>query len=108
VIPGYVFTHDGERFLASGEVGRVATGKKSRERNLVVLRHLLFWREFLSPSDGVITIFPGSQKLIVSKDYADCLTEFGIEGDGLDLTPTVTEEDDLSIDELFDGDQEQV
>lgn len=107
VIPGYVFTHDGERFLASGEVGRVATGKKSRERNLVVLRHLFFWREFLSPSDGVITIFPGSQKLIVSKDYADCLTEFGIDGDGLDLTPTVTEEDDLSIDELFDGGQEQ-
>jgi uncharacterized protein DUF4365 len=103
VMPGYVFTHDGQKFLASEEVGRVATGKKSRERNLVVLRHLLFWREFLSPGDGVITVFPGSQKLIVSKDYVDCLTEFGIEGDGLDLTATVTEEDDLAIDELLDG-----
>ncbi len=107
IIPGYVFTHDGEKFLASGEVGRVATGKKSRERNVVVLRHLLFWREFLAPGDGVMTIFPGSQKLIVSKDYADTLTEFGIEGDGLDLTATVTEEDDLAIDELLEGNQDR-
>jgi hypothetical protein len=67
-----------------------------------------FWREFLAPGDGVITIFPGSQKLIVAKDYADCLTEFGIESDGLDLTATVTEEDDLAVDELFDGSGEQV
>ena len=51
---------------------------------------------------------PGSQKLIVAKDYADCLTEFGIESDGLDLTATVTEEDDLAVDELFDGSGEQV
>jgi hypothetical protein len=105
VIPGYVFTRDGERFLTAGEVGRVATGKKARERNLVVLRHLLFWRDFLSDGDGVITIFPGSQKLVVSKDYLECLTDFGIEGDGFDLGAAVAEEDDLDLDGLMDGER---
>jgi hypothetical protein len=101
VIPGYVFTRDGERFLTTGEVGRVTTGKKARERNLVVLRHLLFWRDFLSAGDGVLTIFPGSQKLVVSKDYLECLTDFGIEGDGFDLSSAVAEEDDLDLDQFL-------
>jgi hypothetical protein len=107
VIPGYVFTRDGETFLDASEVGRLATGKKARERNLVVLRHLLFWREFLSAGDGAITIFPGSQKLVVSKEFLDCLAAFGIEGDGLELSSGVPEEDDLEeIDQFFeDGDE---
>jgi hypothetical protein len=106
LIPGYVFTHDGETFLDASEVGRIATGKKARERNLVVLRHLLFWREFLSAGDGAITIFPGSQKLVVSKEFMDCLAAFGIEGDGLELSSGIPEEDDLEeIDQFFeDGD----
>ncbi len=103
VIPGYVFTHDGETFLDASEVGRVATGKKARERNLVVLRHLLFWREFLSAGNGAITIFPGSQKLVVSKEFLDCLAAFGIEGDGLELSSGIPEEDDLEeIDQFFE------
>lgn len=103
VIPGYVFTRDGERFLTTGEVGRVTTGKKTRERNLVVLRYLLFWRDFLSAGDRVLTIFPGSQKLVVSKDYLECLTDFGIEGDGFDLSSAVAEEDDLDLDQFLQG-----
>jgi hypothetical protein len=103
IIPGYVFTHDGETFLDASEVGRVATGKKARERNLVVLRHLLFWREFLSDGDGAITVFPGAQKLVVSKEFLDCLAAFGIDGDGLELTSGIPEEDDLEeIDEFFE------
>lgn len=52
IIPGYVFTEDGHKFLTAGEVGRVTTGKKARERNLVVLRTLMFWRDFLSGGDS--------------------------------------------------------
>lgn len=106
IIPGYVFTEDGYKFLTASEVGRVTTGKKARERNLVVLRTLMFWRDFLSGGDGVITIFPGSQKLVLSKDYLDCLTEFGIEGDGLDLSAAaLAEEDDLDIEQLLQNGQ---
>jgi Domain of unknown function (DUF4365) len=106
IIPGYVFTEDGYKFLTASEVGRVTTGKKARERNLVVLRTLMFWRDFLSSGDGVITIFPGSQKLVLSKDYLDCLTEFGIEGDGLDLSAAaLAEEDDLDIEQLLQNGQ---
>ena len=105
IIPGYVFTEDGHKFLTASEVGRVTTGKKARERNLVVLRTLMFWRDFLSGGDGVITIFPGSQKLVLSKEYLDCLTDFGIEGDGLDLSAAIAEEDDLDIDQLLQNGQ---
>jgi hypothetical protein len=66
----------------------------------------MFWRDFLSGGDGVTTIFPGSQKLVLSKDYLDCLTEFGIEGDGLDLSAAaLAEEDDLDIEQLLQNGQ---
>ena len=100
-----MFTEDGHKFLTASEVGRVTTGKKARERNLVVLRTLMFWRDFLSAGDGVITIFPGAQKLVLSKEYLDCLTDFGIEGDGLDLSAAIAEEDDLEIDQLLQNGQ---
>ena len=54
---------------------------------------------------GVLTVFPGSQKLVVSKDYLECLTDFGIEGDGFDLSTAVAEEDDLDLDQFPQGER---
>lgn len=56
IIPEYLFTIDGEEPVAPSIAGPYTTKLKSRERNLHVLNHILFWSDILSHGESEIRI----------------------------------------------------
>lgn len=108
VIPCYVFTEDGHKFVASEQVGRISTIRRSRQRNRSVLGFLFFWREYLSAGENKITIYPRKkpQSLIASKNYLNGPSSFGIEGDKVDVLVYPERVDEIDLEDLVEQEED--
>ena len=100
--PAYAFTKDGVAFLASEDIGPLATRRKSGERNQNVFNHLIFWSEMLADSDGEIRIDCGGQVLHISKMFESARANFGIPSDSAPLAEIAMEEDELDLEMMIE------
>ncbi len=102
VLPSFVFTKDGQQFVASELVGRLSTRRKSHQYNRNVLGFLAFWRDYLSSGQTRIVIYPAPhpQTLAVSKIYLSGQTTFGIEGDKVKVRSIYEDIDEIDIEAM--------
>lgn len=107
VEPAYAFTKDGYSFLASEDIGPLATRRKSGERNQNVFNHLIFWREMLRGPGDDIRIDFGDQSMIISKMYESGKADFGIPSDSALLQEIAMEEDELDLETLIQERQDE-
>jgi hypothetical protein len=83
--PAYTFTKDGTEFIDSRQVGPLATRRKSREYNLNVFNHLVFWRQYLGAGQDDFVILCGDQRMVISKFYVAGQANFGISDSRVEL-----------------------
>lgn len=95
--PGYAFTQDGVKFLASEDIGPLATRRKSGERNQNVFNHIIFWSEILAGSDNEIIIDCNNQTLAISKLFESGKARFGIPSDSELLSDIAMTDDELDL-----------
>jgi hypothetical protein len=100
VEPAYTFTKDGTEFVDSRQVGRLTTRRKSREYNLNVFNHLVFWRQYLGAEQDDFVILCGDQRMVISKFYAAGQASFGISDTRVELVKAGPMEPELE-EELF-------
>lgn len=104
--PGYAFTKNGQDFLASEDIGPLATRRKSGERNQNVFNHIVFWSEMLAEAKGEIEIKCGEQVVKVSKACANGQAAFGVPSDSTPIEEIAATEDELDL-EAFGKDQNE-
>jgi len=97
VEPGYAFTKNGVDFLASEDIGPLATRRKSGERNQNVFNHIIFWSEILASPGGEINIDCDGQLLVISKMFESTKTGFGIPSDSIPIADVAMAEDELDL-----------
>jgi len=100
VEPAYTFTKDGTEFVDSRKVGRLATRRKSREYNLNVFNHLIFWRQYLGAGQDDFVILCGDQRMVINKFYVAGQANFGISDSRVELVTAGPIEPELE-EELF-------
>jgi len=100
VEPAYTFTKDGTEFVDSRQVGPLATRRKSREYNLNVFNHLIFWRQYLGAGQDDFVILCGDQRMVISKFYVAGQANFGISDSRVELVTAGPIEPELE-EELF-------
>lgn len=104
VSPGYVFTVDGVTYFASDKVGKLATRRKAREWNNIMLNHLIFWREMLSDNRAAINVNCYGQIFTIAKSYESGIANFGIMKDRKSLREMHSFDDaDLDLDIQTEG-----
>ena len=103
VEPGYAFTQDGQRFMASEDIGPLTTRRKSGERNQNVFNHLIFWSEILASPPGNIQVDCGGQELTISKMYESTVADFGIPYDSQPLGQIAMAEDEFDLEMMVNA-----
>lgn len=108
VEPGYAFTQDGQKFMASEDIGPLTTRRKSGERNQNVFNHLIFWSEILANPPGNIAVDCGGQEFTISKVYESAVANFGIPYDSKPLDQIAMAEDEFDLEMMIDAEVEDV
>lgn len=67
--PEFHLTKDGETVLASDQIGRRVTSKKSRMRNYAYLGEVNFWRDYLSNGGPRIVLNFGDQSAVIGTEF---------------------------------------
>lgn len=106
VEPAYTFTKDGTEFVDSRQVGRLTTRRKSREYNLNVFNHLVFWRQYLGAGQDDFVILCGDQRMVISKFYVAGRTNFGISDTRIELVKAGPMEPELEEELLGETSEE--
>jgi hypothetical protein len=101
VEPGYAFTQDGQKFMASEDIGPLTTRRKSGERNQNVFNHLIFWSEILAGPQGKIHVDCSGQELVISKMYESAVANFGIPYDSQPLEQIAMAEDEFDLEMMI-------
>lgn len=100
LVPGYVFTTDGEQPVAASDAGGLSTSRKSKDRNYQVLNHLFFWAWFLSTGQGTITIPVDASEVVIMASFVQGAARFGIPADGKSLIEIIESEHEVDWAEL--------
>jgi hypothetical protein len=108
VEPGYAFTKDGYEFMASEDIGPLATRRKSGERNQNVFNHIIFWSEILADSLGSIHVDCDGQDLVISKIYESAKANFGIPYDSQPIEEIAMAEDEFDLEMMATMELEDV
>lgn len=106
LIPGYVFTRDGQHFIQSSDAGALSTSRMSQERNYQVINHLYFWAWFLNNGNSEIRIPCGSQSIVIAPNLAGGIANFGLGTDKKTLTAILKADYDVDWSDLEESSTE--
>jgi hypothetical protein len=92
--PCYVFSSDGRTPLTGPNVTPLSMKWGGKERNVAILRHVVFWARTLGRGGSRIEIATGASPIVLSGLPALSRTTFGIEFDHIAVRSLIAQVDD--------------